>query len=58
MDCDYTGPRIDEEGCTDKEDEVEPYPVAISFMEESRSNGNTRKIALELRFNQAATASI
>ena len=27
VNCDYTGPRIDEEGCTDEEDEVAPFPV-------------------------------
>ena len=43
VDCDYTGPRIDEEGCTDEEDEVEPFPVAVSFTEASRSDGNTHK---------------
>ena len=43
VDCDYTGPRIDEEGCTDEEDEVEPFPVAVSFTEGSRSDSNTHK---------------
>ena len=26
---DYTGPRRDEEGCTDEEDDVEPSPIAV-----------------------------
>ena len=43
VDCDYTGPRIDEEGCTDDEDDVELFPIAVSSTEGSRNDSNTHE---------------